>query len=134
MAGISIRQRLVLVGFGFLIWFGAAVLLKYLGSMGAYDGLSRVWLVLSTIPATVPLVLLIMVGAGLGRDRLAVGVSIVVATTLLLDGIALVWWPDLYGDTADQVFGAAAAIIWGAGVGLALGHLLNRSEEPRSLV
>jgi hypothetical protein len=43
----------------------------------------------------------------------------------MLDGLALSWTPWLYADTVELVAAAGAVILWGGGVGLALGALLD---------
>jgi hypothetical protein len=64
--------------------------------------------------------------AGLKPDQTAIGVSVMTAAAILLDGVALAWFPQIYGNTVEIIAAAGAVILWGGGVGLVLGFLLNR--------
>lgn len=119
------QQIGILAIFGALLWFVAAMLVRFLGPMGALDGAARVVTYALVIPGTVPFVMMTRTLAKLGRDQTLAGISVVTAAALLLDGIAHAWFPTIYGaDPALWVKGAAV-IFWGAGVGLALGHVMS---------
>jgi hypothetical protein len=120
-------QTLILAGFGALLWFGAAVLLRTLGPMGVFEGSSRALLYALIIPGTWPFILVAEKLARLGRDQIALGVAVVTAAAALLDGIALAWFPSLYGADPSLVAASGAAILWGAGVGPVLGFFRNRT-------
>ena len=57
------------------------------------------------------------------------GVAVVTATALLIDGIVVAWFPAVYGGALPQVTNCAAAILWGAGVGLVLAFMLNKGAN-----
>ena len=119
----------VLAAYGVALWFGAALMMRVIGPLGAFHGPGTVLLYALVIPATVPFVLLARKVAGLARDQTALGIAIVTGVAALLDGAALAWFRPLYG--VDPL-GAAAAILWGAGVGLVLGVILNGPERAYS--
>lgn len=119
--------RLILIGA--LLWFIAAMILRVVGPIGAFEGFNRILTYGLIIPGTVPFLLLSVRLAGLRRNQIATGVAMITATAALLDGIALGWFPALYGTDADQVANSGAAILWGVGVGLVLALVLNRTDD-----
>lgn len=123
---LSSRQLLITAGLGVVLWFSAALLIRALAPLGVFEGAARVWLYALVIPGTVPFVFLLEKLAGLARTQIALGYSVATAAATLCDGVALAWFPDLYGGAG--VSGAAGAVIlWGAGVGLVLAFLRNRA-------
>jgi hypothetical protein len=124
---MSARQVAVLIGLGAGLWFLAAMILRLVAPMGALDGTARALTYALVIPGTIPAVWLIWKLPGLRRDQLALGGAIATATATLLDGVALAWFPGLYAGDVRLVAACGAAILWGAGVGLALTLLLNRA-------
>ncbi len=124
---LSPRQALVCAALGAVLWLVAALLLRWLGPMGIYDGAARIWLYLLIIPGSAPFILLIARAAGLARSQIAIGAAFGTMTAILLDGIALAWFPALYGGEIEFVAGAGAVILWGGGVFMALGWVFNRA-------
>lgn len=124
---MSARQVAVLIGLGAGLWFLAAMILRLVAPIGALDGTARALTYALVIPGTIPAVWLIWKLPGLRRDQLALGGAIATATATLLDGVALAWFPGLYAGDVRLVAACGAAILWGAGVGLALTLLLNRA-------
>lgn len=122
-APLTTTQIVVLVANGVVLWFLAALLIRAIEPLGAFDGLGRLVVYALVIPGSLPFVYLLRAVAKLRRDRTAIGVTIATAAALLLDGIAVALVPSLYG--ADPA-GAGAAILWGAGVALVLGVAMNR--------
>jgi hypothetical protein len=112
---------------GAILWFAAALLCGYLGPRGAFEGFNRVILYLAVIPGTVPVVPLMQRFAGLARGQILPGMAFGTGAATLLDGLALAWWPALYGGP-DYVAGAGAVILWGAGVGIMLAAWMGRAR------
>ena len=123
-APFTTRETAALVLVGLTLWLVAALLLHWLVPLGAFEGTRALLAYALVIPGTVPFVA--AVRAGVERDRLPLAVSIVTASALLVDGVVVRWFPGVYGSTAADVATAAAAILWGAGVGLVLGFVLGR--------
>lgn len=125
---LSPGQLIRLIALGAALWLTAALLLRWLGPLGVYEGAARIALYSLIIPGTAPFIWLIAKIGGLARSELALGVSVVVAAAVLLDGLALAWTPTLYGGDLTLQAGAGAAILWGAGVALVLGFVFNRAR------
>lgn len=126
---LSRRQAVIMVIMGVILWFLAAILLRSLAPMGIYDGMGRIGLYLLIIPGTYPFLRLLKKIARLGQGQIALGVSLATATATLLDGIALAWFPILYGTNIDHTAGAGGAILWGAGVGIMLGFWMDKAGQ-----
>lgn len=126
--GLSSRQFWTSVVMGIILWFVAAMMLRFLGPMGVYDGIARIVLYAAIIPGTLPFLILFQKIAGLTRQSVATGFSLGTATAMLCDGAALAWYPQLYGSGVELHAGAGGTILWGAGVGIFLAYALNRSR------
>ncbi|QQS11007.1 MAG: hypothetical protein IPK81_15470 [Rhodospirillales bacterium] len=122
-------QLAALAALGVAFWLAGALTCRVLGPMGVYEGLARIVLYALVVPGTVPLILVARRAAKLEPDRIALGVAVMTAVATLLDGVALAWFPALYGADLPQVAGAGAVILWGGGVGLALGCVMNRTTR-----
>lgn len=125
MNALTRRQLGILLGMGTLLWFVAAMLIRVIGPMGAFEGSNRVWLYLLVIPGTLPFVFIIRRVAGLAAGQTGLGVAVVTMAALLIDGVALAWFPWIYADTVELLAAAGAVILWGAGVGMVLGFAVD---------
>jgi hypothetical protein len=67
--------------------------------------------------------------AKLADDQVALGIAIVTAAAVMLDGIALAWFPALYGPGIEQTAASGAVILWGGAVAIALGCWFNRAPQ-----
>lgn len=119
------KQYLLLALNGIVFWFLAAILLRYLGPMGVYESTARIFLFVAIIPGSIPFVFFIRKVSGIEKSQMAAGISFATMTAMLCDGVALSWFPDLYGGLT-YTSGAGATILWGAGVLIALGFIFNR--------
>ena len=120
------RQTVMLALMGALFWFAAALVVRWTAAgWTGRDGATVLVFVLIVI-ATIPALFLGARAAGVGRDQfLAVG-AIMVGVAALLDSIALTWFRPLYGTDPAIVLAGAAAILWGAGIALVVGIVLQR--------
>ena len=120
------RQTVMLALMGALFWFAAALVVRWTAADWAgRDGATVLVFVLIVI-ATIPALFMGARVAGMGREQfLAVG-AIMVGVAALLDSIALTWFRPLYGTDPAIVLAGAAAILWGAGIALVLGIVLQR--------
>jgi hypothetical protein len=122
---LAAKQVIILIVYGAVLWFVAAMLVRIIGPMGALDGFGRVITYALVIPGTVPAIWIGRVLAKLSHDHTAIALIVITATALLLDGIAHAWFPSLYGSDPVLRVRGAAVIFWGAGVGLVLGLVMN---------
>ena len=125
---LQTSQIISLVIIGAVLWFVAAMLLRVLGPMGVFEGNSRVLLYALVIPGTYPFIVMTQKLAGLARDQIALGVSVLTAAAMVLDGVALAWFPYLYANSVDLVASSGAAILWGAAVGMIISFFMNRTD------
>ena len=123
---LSFQQLVFFLGFGIAGWLIAALLLRFLGPMGIYDGGARVLTYALIIPDTVPFIWLAAWLGGAREGQLFLGFSISTAMAMLCDGMALAWFPTLYGATVPLHAGAGGTILWGAGVGIFLAWVMDR--------
>jgi hypothetical protein len=123
------RQIIILALYGAVLWFIAAMLVRTIGPMGALDGYALLITYALVIPGTVPAIWIGRMLAKLSHDQMAIGILVVTAAALLLDGIAHAWFPALYGSDPALLVKGAAVIFWGAGVGLVLGLIMNGPER-----
>jgi len=123
---LSPSQSFKMLAIGIILWFFGALLLAYLGPLGAYQGSGRILTYLLLIPGTVPFVWLAMKIAQLEGAQVGLGIALATGTATLCDGIALAWFPSLYGETIDLHAGAGSTILWGAGVAIFIGMLFSR--------
>lgn len=121
--GLSRAQFVRCVAAGLALWFVAAMLIRALEPMGALSPDNAMLTYALAVPGTVPVVFLVQWLGGLAASQRAMGMAIGTAAATMADGCALVWMPQLYG---ANIAGAGAVILWGAGVGLMLGFILNR--------
>jgi hypothetical protein len=128
-SGLPTGQIAMLVIFGAVLWFAAAMLTRFLVPMPFYDGWGIALVYALVIPGTVPFVMMARPLARLRVDQTAMGITIVTATALLLDGTAFAFFPSLYANNAPDAAQAAAAILWGAGVALVLAMVMNKGEN-----
>ncbi len=120
--GVNRTQGLILIGWGIVLWFVAAMNTRLAGAFGAFEGIGPAVLFALIIPGTVPFVYLTRLIARLRPSQTAVAIAIVTATALLCDGVAFAGFRWLYW---QEIASAAASIFWGAGVAIALGIAMN---------
>ena len=120
-------QLAILIVSGWIFWFVGALICRLGGEMGWFDGANRILLYAALIPGTLPVVLLAKRIARLDDQHVALGIAIVTAAAVMLDGIALAWFPGLYGPSVAQTAASGAVILWGAAAAIALGCWFNRA-------
>lgn len=125
---LTTAQAATLAIMGAIFWFVAALVVRWTAAtwVGSDGPTALVFALI--IVATVPVLFTGMAVARVGRDKAQISAAIMVGTALLLDGLAMTWGQSLYGTDPVVVLGGAASIMWGAGVAIALGILL---EKPR---
>jgi hypothetical protein len=124
---MSAKQLLVLVALGAGLWLGAALAIRNIGPFVLDASIANVLLFLGFVPVALLLVFVCGRFANLHQKQLVEGIAVMVAAAILMDGIALTWWPDFYGNTSVLRERGAAALLWGAGATMAGAVLLGRS-------
>lgn len=123
------RQLAVVVILGWIVWFVGALICRAGGELGWFDGSNRMLLYAAIIPGTLPVIMVMRRVAALADDQIALGASIATAAAIMLDGIALAWFPALYGPGIVQTAASGAVILWGGAVAIALGCWFNRAPQ-----
>jgi hypothetical protein len=119
-------QIIIAVITGMIAWFSAAMLMRAIVPLDFYNGFGVSLFFIITIPGTIPFVFILRSIAGLRGDQIAIGYTIATTAALLLDGIAFAFFPSFYADDPADALQAAAAILWGAGVGQVLALWMNK--------
>jgi hypothetical protein len=122
---LSTTQLAIVAAIGAILWFLAALLIRAVEPIGALEGPGVALFYAAIIPGTVPFIPLIRRLASLRRDQTVYGVAVATGVAGLLDGVALAYFPALYG---ANTAGAGAAILWGAGVALLLAVVMSRGR------
>jgi hypothetical protein len=124
----SAGQVMLLLFFGAALWFIAAMLLRYVAPMGAYNDPTRLIMYALIIPGTVPFIWVCNKMARVPGEHFALGCAVILASAMLIDGIVLAWFSWIYSTKVEHVAGSGAVILWGAGVAQSLGLFLNQKS------
>jgi len=122
-------QAASLVALGIVLWFLAAMLIRYGIPAGLFGSKASIAvLYAATIPGAWLLVRLCRRTGALTPEQIVPGVAIASAAALPCDGMALTWAPQLYGPDAASILPAAAWLLWGVGFCLTLA-VVNAGRE-----
>ena len=130
-SALTKRRLVTLMAFATLVWFAAAMFIRFAGPSGVFSGLHALLLYGLTIPATLPLNARTRKLVDLPREQTVVAVAVTSATATLLDGCAMSAFPGLYGADRSIMFAGAVWLLWAIGVGLALALYTSVSAERR---
>ena len=128
------RNIAILFALGTALWFAAALFVRFGAPYGVVSG-DHIWITnLLLVPVTWPFVVMArkLVGGG-PRDHMQI-VGVVTLPALLLDGTAMAQFPALYGSDIATVQRDAAAILWGAGVGLVIALVMDQRAAAATSV
>jgi hypothetical protein len=121
---------ILFVSLGIIFWFEAVLFIRFWGDRLFFNG--NPWLLL-WFGASIPIAwVLVKTGATIGKvegTEVLTATVLMSITALLLDGIGLTWFPNWYGIAPTQLLVAAAWLLWGVGVCLAIAY----SESCRYL-
>ena len=125
---MSARNRYVaLFAQGLIIWFLAAMFIRYTALAGWMDG----------GPATMVIFALSLVGSAAGIEvthrvvrgepgELTRTAAVIALVGAMLDGLAITWWPELYSADPGQRAVGGAWLLWIVGTILAYGLVRDR--------
>jgi len=122
----STTQTIVLAGMGAFYWFVAALVVRWTAANWVGNTAMTLLVFAAIVVVTGPALLIGMKIASVRRSDAAFAATIMTMTALFFDGIAITWFGSLYGIDPATVLGGAASIMFGAGVALALGMVLQR--------
>ena len=117
------QQILRLIGLSFALWAAATLYIRLLpnalldpvqGSVGFASSLPMAWLSVWLVERV----------GSLRREEIPLGVAVVGAVAMMIDGVALRWRPDLYGADPLAVRLGAAWLLWGYGLSLGVAYLM----------
>jgi hypothetical protein len=124
-AAPGLRALLILVATGVVLWAAGVALLRWLAAMDWLTGGAHLIVYALIIIGTVPLVPVGRLAAGLPPSETARSVTTVSITALLIDGVVIGWFPWIYSPDEATARLCAGALLWGVGVALALGQLMQ---------
>ena len=121
-------QAVSLAGLGVLLWFSGALFIRYGIPVGLFGGWAGIVLFALSVPLA-PLLSSMAKRLGvLRQDQLVPGVAFMSAVAMLCGGIALTWFPVLYGDNPASHYLGAAWLLFDVGVNLTVA-LFTRGRE-----
>lgn len=125
---------IVFATLGAAFWLIFLLLIRFWGEYLFID--SNPWL-LCLFLVSIPVAwVLVKIGTTIGKVQ---GESVLTATVLmsvtamLLDGVGLTWFQNWYGLEPTQLLLAAAWLLWGVGISLAIGYWESRRVRGASL-
>jgi hypothetical protein len=86
----------------------------------------------TTLPVAWLSVWLTKASARLATNQLLFGVTVVGATAMMIDGVALRWFSGLYGSDPLAVRLGAAWLLWGYGTSMAIALAMVLKSESRA--
>ena len=92
----NVSQLSGLVGFGAFLWALGVVKIRYAGHLLYVTSVRRIGTLLVTLPLSYGLILTAEVTLGIHSTQRLSLVSTIGATTLIMDGVAMTWFPSLY--------------------------------------
>ena len=123
----TLTNPILFIGLGFVFWLEAVLFIRFWGENLFFNG--NPWL-LPWLGLSIPIAwVLVKTGAVIGKVKgndILKATVLMSITALLLDGIGLTWFQNWYGIAPTQLLLAAAWLLWGAGIGLAIGYWESR--------
>ena len=124
---MSKGHALLFVVIGAVLWFLAAMLIRFFPSLFAGDGTTAILFFVS-VPATWLLIYLLMTITGLAREHVFSATCVGVVTAMFLDGFAITWAPRIYGGASDHLASGAAWLLYGVAVFMCCAALIGRRK------
>ena len=125
----SSTNPILFISLGSIFWAEGVLLIRFWGEQLFFN--SNPWLLL-WFGLSIPISwVLVKTGATIGKVKgsdILTATVIMSITALLLDGIGLTWFQNWYGTKPTQLLLAAAWLLWGVGVSLAIGYWESRHD------
>lgn len=115
---------------GIIFWFSFVVIIRVLGeTVFSYNNPLMAVLYILSFPIVYVALLLSQAISRLPMREMFMPVVVMTVTAMFLDGFAIGFMPQLYGENPEHVMHAAAWILWGAAAGILVAEVvINRSE------
>lgn len=120
------RQTAILLSWGVLLWFSAAMFIRYVPAALFGRGAATALLFAAAVPVAWVTIWATRRVASLRSDQLVAGAALGSAAAMFCDGIALTW-TSLYGSDRDLV-PAAAWLLWGVAAILVSAFVAARQD------
>ncbi len=132
-AELTPTQIVKLLGVGFfyavLVW----VFIRFQGPAGAFRGVNQVINYISIIPITFGTIALARwIGGSLAKRHTLTVLAIGAIAGPIPEGIALGWFPSLYGNDPVVLVRGLAWLLWAIGVGFVIGLQMTRADKARA--
>jgi hypothetical protein len=111
-----------------VIWYAAAVFIRFALPAGLYGGGPGALLFAATVPLAWGSVWLAVRVAGLRPAQVVPGTAFACAVAMLCDGVALTWAPGVYGGASARLALGAAWLLFGVGA-ILVGALFTASRR-----
>lgn len=121
------RQAFVVIALGLLFWFAGVLVIRFGAPAGLFSSTAAPWLFLLSLPGAALTVWVVQRVAGLSRAQLLPALGLGTAVAMHCDGIALTWFPALYG--GEDLHRAGAWLLWAAAGGITLAWLAGRRRS-----
>jgi Family of unknown function (DUF5367) len=130
-AGLTTAQLIGLLVMGDVLWFVAAMFIRFAGQ-GLFTA-GNPWLIalfVGSLPVAWALVAIPCRMLRVARPHYVKAATLMAAPALLLDGVAITWFPTLYGVGVPGLELAAAWLLWGVGASFVFANLIEAERMP----
>ena len=111
---------------GIIAWFNAVMIIRFLGENCLTENNPNLkWMFLLAFPVTVLTIYLTKLISQFAYSDLLNPIVIMTFTATFCDGIALVWFRQIYSESFIIALHGAALILWGVGLGLLFAFFLE---------
>jgi hypothetical protein len=118
------------VALGIAAWFNAVLIIRFLGeSCLTANNPKLIWMFLLAFPVTAITIYLTKIISKLAYSELLRPIVIMTLIATFCDGIALVWFRQIYSESFEIALHGAALILWGVGLGLLFAFILEIKNQ-----
>jgi hypothetical protein len=122
------------VTLGIIAWFNAVMIIRFLGeSCLTANNPNLIWMFILAFPITALTIYLTKIISKLPYSELLRPIVIMTFTATFCDGIALVWFRQIYSDSFEIALHGAALILWGVGLGLLFAYILEIRGKKKAI-
>ncbi|QKS72662.1 DUF5367 family protein [Paenalkalicoccus suaedae] len=122
------QQTTGLVILGVVFWFTAALMVQFTGDFFFNGEAIRITMAfLLAIPVLLFFLAITIAALRIERNQTFEAVSIMTMVALLLDGLAMAFFRELYHSSYQVSHYGASWIMWGAGMGLLIAYIRSKT-------